>query len=128
VEVTPCCVPRMRWVVALWRGTPLALARDATACGVRCVVLTVHGVSRGWALPGAWTIVPANTPGAWRRAWLRMLRHLRPALPPDWTVRVRTDRGLGARWRLLRIVRVGWHPLLRITPGATFCPQGQPRG
>src|SRR5262245_65055389 len=44
VEVTTCFVPLLRWVVALWSGTHLALALDATALGVRFVVLTVSVV------------------------------------------------------------------------------------
>ncbi|MEM8534094.1 MAG: hypothetical protein AAGF95_24825 [Chloroflexota bacterium] len=34
------------------------------------------------------------------------------------------DRGLYARWLCRRIVRLGWHPLLRITTGAPFRPDG----
>jgi hypothetical protein len=125
LEVTSCFVPLMRGVVALWRGTHLALALDATALGVRFVVLTVNVVYRGCAIPVAWTILPANQPGAWRREWLRMLRQLHPAIPAEWTVLVLTDRGLWARWLFLRIVRLGWHPLLRINQGAKFRPEGQ---
>src|SRR5262245_5256980 len=44
LEVTTCFVPLMRWVVALWSGTHLAVALDATALGVRFVVLTVRVV------------------------------------------------------------------------------------
>ena len=40
---------------------------------------------------------------------------------------VLTDRGLYARWLLRRIVRLGWHPLLRINQGAKFRPAGQAR-
>ena len=98
LEVTTCFVPLLRWVVALWRGTHLALALDATALGVRFVVLTVSVVYRGCAIPVAWTVLPANQPHAWRREWLRMLRQVRPAIPADWTVLVLADRGLWARW------------------------------
>jgi hypothetical protein len=127
LEVTTCFVPLLRWVVALWRGTHLALALDATALGVRFVVLTVSVVYRGCAIPVAWTVLPANQPHAWRREWLRMLRQVRPALPADWTVLVLAARGLWARWLFLRIVRLGWHPLLRINQGAKFRPAGQVR-
>jgi hypothetical protein len=54
-----------------------------------------------------------------------MLRLLRPAIPRDWTVLVLADRGLYARWLLRRIVRLGWHPLLRINTGAQVRPAGQ---
>jgi hypothetical protein len=127
LEVTTCFVPLLRWVVALWSGTHRALALDATALGVRFVVLTVSVVSRGCAIPVAWTIVPANQPHAWRREWLRMLRQVRPAIPADWTVLVLAERGVWARWLFLRMVRLGWHPLLRINQGAKFRPAGQAR-
>jgi hypothetical protein len=78
-------------------------------------------------MPGAWTVLPANPPGAWRREWLRWRRRVRPAIPPDWTVLVLADRGLWARWRFRRMARLGWHPLLRIHQGAKFRPAGQTR-
>jgi hypothetical protein len=127
LEVTTCFVPLLSWIIALWTGTQLALALDATALGDRFVVLAVCVVYRGCAIPVAWTILPANQPGAWRREWLRLLRLLRPAIPKDWTVLVLTDRGLYARWLFRRIVRLGWHPFLRINQGAKFRPAGQAR-
>ena len=69
LEVTTCFVPVLRGIVLLWTGTHLALALDATALGTRFVVLAVGGVSRGCAIPVAWTMLPANQPGAWRREW-----------------------------------------------------------
>jgi hypothetical protein len=127
LEVTTCFVPLLHWIVLLWTGTQLALALDATALGTRFVVLAVCVVYRGCAIPVAWTILPANQPGAWRREWLRLLRRLRPAIPSGWTVLVLTDRGLYARWLFRRIVRLGWHPFLRINQGAKFRPAGQTR-
>jgi hypothetical protein len=44
LEGTTCFVPLWRWGVALWRGTHLALALEATALGVRFVVWTVSVV------------------------------------------------------------------------------------
>ena len=82
-------------------------------------------VSRGGAIPVAWTILPAHQPHAWRREWLRLLRHLRPAIPHGRTVIVLADRGLYAGWRFRRIVRLGWHPFLRINRGGTFRPDPQ---
>ena len=125
LDVTTCFVPLLRWIVCLWQGTCLALAIDATSLGDRFVVLTVSVVYRGMGLPVAWTILPANQKHAWRRAWLRMLRLLRPAIPADWTVLVLADRGLYAPWLYRRIVRLGWHPFLRIKQGAKFRPLGQ---
>jgi len=62
-------VPFLSWIVTLWTGPQLALALDATALGDRFVVLAVCVVYRGCAIPVAWTILPANQPGAWRREW-----------------------------------------------------------
>jgi hypothetical protein len=127
VDVPTCFVPLLRWIVALWTGTHLALALDATSLGDRFVVLTLSVVYRGCGIPVAWTVLRANQPGAWRREWLRLLRRVRPAIPPAWTVLVLADRGLWARWLFGRIVRLGWHPLLRINNGATCRPVGHAR-
>jgi hypothetical protein len=125
LDVTTCFVPLLRWIVSLWTAPCLALALDATTLSDRFVVLTVSVVYRGCGIPVAWTILPAQQKAAWRWAWLRMLRQLRPAIPPDWTVLVLADRGLYARWLFRRIVRLGWHPFLRINQGAKFRPAGQ---
>ena len=76
----------------------------------------------------AWTGLAATAKHAWRRAWLRMLRQRRRAVPRAWTVIVLADRGLYARWLLRRITRLGWHPFLRRNTGGTFRPQGHVRG
>src|SRR5712691_4812189 len=123
LAVEPCFVPLLAWVVCWWQGTQLALALDATTLGTRLTVLAISVVYRGWALPGAWTVLPATATHAWRREWLRMLRQMHRAVPPSWTVMVLADRGLYARWLFRRIVRLGWHPFLRINPGGTFRPQ-----
>lgn len=125
VDVTLCFVPLLRWIVSLWSSTQLALTLDATSLGDQFVVLAICVVYRGCGIPVAWSILPAGRKRAWRREWLRMLRVLRPAIPRDWTVLVLTDRGLYARWLFRRIVRLGWHPFLRINQGCKFRPQGQ---
>lgn len=112
------------WVVRWWQGTPLALAIDATALGPRVGVLAVRGVYRGCAIPVAWVVLPATIKPAWRRAGLRRLRRLRPAVPRPWTVIVLAARGWDAPWLLRRSVRLGWHPCLRIHPGGSFQPTG----
>jgi len=73
----------------------------------------------------AWKVLPAQEKHAWRRAWVRLIRLLRPAIPPERTVIVLADRGLYARWLFRRIVRVGWHPFLRVNTAATFRPDGR---
>lgn len=125
VEVTSCFAPLLGWVLRRWSGTRLALALDATTLGSRFVVLTVSVVYRGCAIPVAWKVLAAQEPRAWRREWLVLLRTLRPGVPPGWAVVVLADRGLYARWLYRRIVRLGWHPFLRINRGGTFHPAGQ---
>jgi hypothetical protein len=127
LEVESCFAPLLGWVLRWWEGQQLALATDATALGARFVVLTVSVVYRGCAIPVAWTVLAGNTKQAWRGEWLRMLRQLRPAIPAPWTVLVLADRGLYARWLYQRIVRLGWHPFLRINTGGTFRPQASNR-
>jgi len=127
VRVEAGFAPLLGWVLKWWEGHQLALAIDATALGERFVVLAVSVVYRGCAIPVAWTVLVGNTPHAWRGEWLRMLRQLRPAIPAPWTVIVLADRGLYARWLYRRIVRLGWHPCLRIKAGGTFRPHGSTR-
>lgn len=119
-------VPLLRWVVSWWQGTHLALALDATTLGQRFVVLAIRVLSRGCAIPVAWCSVPAQTTPAWRGEWLRLLRLLRPASPPTWSVIVLADRGLYARWLFRRIVRLGWHPLPQGRLVAEPWPRSQP--
>ena len=126
--VETCFGPLLAWVVDQWEGTQLALALDATTLETRLTVLALRVVSRGWALPVAWTVLAATAKHAWRREWLRMLRQVRRAVPRTWTVIVLADRGLYARWLFRRITRLGWHPFLRINTGGTFRPTGQVRG
>ena len=51
-----------------------------------------------------------------------MLRQVRTVVPRHFFVIVLADRGLYARWLFQRIVRLGWHPVLRINTGGTFRP------
>ena len=122
--VVPCFAPLLRWVLSRWEGTRLALALDATTLGDRFSVLCVSVVYRGCAIPVAWTILPATEKHAWRGEWLRLLHQLSPAVPRPYTVLVLADRGLWAPWLFRRIVRLGWHPLLRVNAGGQFRPAG----
>src|SRR5439155_3149966 len=128
LAVETCFVPLLAWVVAQWEGTQLALALEATTLGTRFTVLAISVVSRGCAIPVAWTVLPATAKHAWRREWWRRLRQVRQAVPRTWTVLVLADRGLYARWLFRRITRLGWHPFLRINTGGTFRPKGHVRG
>lgn len=87
---TAWCGPLGRWGVALGRGPPRALAREAPAGGVRGGVWPVRVVYGGGALPVAWPGLPAHQPHAWRRA--RRRRQGRPAMLAAWT-----GLGLAAR-------------------------------
>ena len=122
VQVETCFAPLLGWVLSWWEGYQLALAVDATTLGQRFVVLVVSVVYRGCAIPVAWTVLPATEKHAWRGEWLRMLRQVRAVVPRRYFVIVMADRGLYARWLFQRIVRLGWHPLLRINTGGTFRP------
>ena len=74
-------------------------------------------------------MVPYQGPG--NGEWIPHLSDLvvllAPAVPAPMTVLVLTDRGLWspALWR--QITAVGWHPLMRIRPDATFAPTSQRR-
>ena len=122
VKVESCFAPLLAWVLSWWDGQQLAFAVDATTLGQRFVVLVVSVVYRGCAIPVAWTVLPATEKHAWRGEWLRMLRQVRTVVPRRFFVIVLADRGLYARWLFQRIVRLGWHPLLRINTGGTFRP------
>src|SRR3989442_8145973 len=93
LHVETCFAPLLGWVVSWWQGTQLALALDATTLGTRFVVLAISVVYRGCAIPVAWVILPAGAKHAWRREWLRLLRLLRPGIPPGLTVVLLADPG-----------------------------------
>jgi DDE family transposase len=122
LAVESCFAPLLAWVLSWWEGHQLALAVDATTLGQRFVVLVVSVVYRGCAIPVAWAVLPATEKHAWREEWLRMLRQVRAVVPRRFFVIVLADRGLYARWLFQRIVRLGWHPVLRINTGGTFRP------
>jgi hypothetical protein len=127
VKVETCFAPWLAWVGSGWAGSQLALALDATTLGQRFVVLVISVLYRGCAIPVAWTVLPAGEKPAWRPEWLRRLRQVRAAVPRRFFVIVLADRGLYARWLYRRIVRLGWHPLLRINVGGTFRPAASGR-
>jgi hypothetical protein len=122
LSIETCFVPLLGWVLSWWEGQQLALGLDATTLGQRFVVLVISVLYRGCAIPVVWAVLPAGEKHAWRREWLWMLRQVRAAVPRRFFVIVLADRGLYARWLFGRIVRLGWHPLLRINVGGTFRP------
>jgi len=127
VDVAACFAPLLGWVLGWWRGDALALALDATYLRDRLVVLSVSVLYRGTALPVAWHVAPANRPGPWLEPALGLLARLAPAVPAGLPVLLLADRGLwsGRLWDAAR--GLGWHPLLRLRPDATFRPAGGKR-
>lgn len=127
LEVTSCFVPLVGWILSWWASDErrLAVVIDASTLGELFVVLAVSLVYRGCAIPVAWVILPATAKGEWKKHWLALFTQLETAIPPDWTVIVLADRGLYAQWLYQEIVRIGWHPFLRLKTGGTYRPKGQ---
>ena len=112
LDVSTCFAPLLRWVLQWWSAGErrLALVMDATTLGQRFVVLTISVVYRACAIPVAWTVLPATTPGPWKPHWQALFEHLRGSIPSDWTVIVLADRGLYAPWLYQQVISLGWHP------------------
>jgi len=123
-DVHESFVPLLRWVLSYWPQDEkrLALAMDATTLAQVFTVLALSVVYRGCAIPIAWVILPAQEKGAWKAQWLALFERFSASIPTDWTVLVLADRGLYAQWLYQQIVRLGWHPYLRINA------QGKYRG
>lgn len=124
LEVSSCFAPLLKWILSMWHSKQLALVLDVTTLGERFTVLAISVVYGGCAIPVAWTILLGNKPHSFRPEWIRMLSLLRPAVPKSMKVIVLTDRGLYARWLYRHIVKLGWHPFMRINAGAKFRPEG----
>jgi hypothetical protein len=124
LEVSSCFPALLRWVVALMPPTchQLALALDASTLGQRFTILSISVLVRGCAIPVAWHIVEAGRAGAWRGHWQALFEHLQGCVPSEWTVIVAADRGLYAKWLFASIVRLGWHPFLRINRQGHYRP------
>ena len=116
LEVSESFVPLIRWVLSYWPSDEkrLALAMDATTLAQLFSILAISVVYRGCAIPVAWVILPATEKGAWKPHWLALFQRLQGSIAADWTVIVLADRGLYAPWLYQQIVRLGWHPFLRI--------------
>lgn len=127
LEVAGCFAPLLRWVLAWWTGETLPLAIDATSLGHRWVVLSLSVLYRGCAIPVAWHVKAGPGRGQWIPPLQELLGLLAPVVPPSMTVLVLTDRGLWSPRLWRRITALGWHPVMRVRPDATFAPQGLPR-
>jgi hypothetical protein len=65
LDPAACCGPLVRWVTAGWADKRVAPALGATSPADRFCVRTAAVAYRGCAVPAAWAVLPANTPGAW---------------------------------------------------------------
>jgi hypothetical protein len=120
------CVPALaRWILATWPSRSLVLVLDPTSIHDRFTVLTIALVYRRSAIPLLWTVLPGNTPEAWQPHWERMLGQLAREIGGDRFVLALTDRGLYSPELFRTLVRVGWHPLMRIRAQGYYRPQGQ---
>ncbi len=124
-QVEGCASGLVRWVLATWPSPSMVLAFDATTIHNRSTVLTIALVYRRTAIPLLWTVLPGNTPEAWQPHWERMLGELAREIGGDRFVLVLTDRGLYSPKMFRAIVRVGWHPLMRIRAQGYYRPSGQ---
>ena len=122
VAVENCFGGLLGWVLSWWSEGEqrMALAMDATTFKQIFTVLVVSVVYRGCAIPVAWRVLPATKKGQWRPHWEALLELLKPSVPVNWTVVVLADRGLYAKWLYRRLVKLGWHPFLRITQQGKF--------
>lgn len=124
LDLETCWGPWLRWVLAGWSGTQLAVALDATTLGSRFVLLVISVMYRGCAVPILWKVLTAGVKHPWKPEWEALLKTLRGRVPPTWTVIVLADRGLYAKWLFAAIVQIGWHPLLRVNLAGSFRPAG----
>jgi len=125
VGVEGCFIRLLIWVLTWWTGDELRLvfALDATTFKQIFTVLVVSVMYRGCAIPVAWHVLPQTKAEQWRPHWERLLSLLKPAIADDWMVIVLADRGLYAKWLYQHIVKLGWHPFLRINQQGSFRPK-----
>lgn len=124
LDINDCWVPWFAWIMEGWQGKQLAIAIDATSLMNRFVVLAIGIVYRGCAVPVAWKILKAEEKHAWKPEWLVLLKQFQGVLPCDFTVIVLADRGLYAKWLYEAIIKLQWHPFLRVNTQGLFRPKG----
>ena len=126
VDVQACFPDLLRSVLRGWQGKKeLALSIDASTLGERFTVLSISVMYRGCGMPIAWKIIKAGQEGEWRPYWEGLLAALEGVVPPDWKVIVMADRGLYAAWVYQAIVKLGWHPMLRVKEDLSFRAKGE---
>jgi hypothetical protein len=126
VKVEACFADLLRSVLRGWQGKKeLALAMDASTLGERFTVLSISVVYRGCGIPIAWKILKASQEGEWRPYWEGLLAALEGVVPKEVKVIVMADRGLYAAWLWSAIVKLGWHPMLRVKEDLSFRATGE---
>jgi hypothetical protein len=73
----------------------------------------------------AWKIVKATEKGAWKPYWLELFTYIQDSIPKSWMVIVCAERGLYADWLYHKIIKLGWHPYLRINSCGFFQHRGE---
>jgi hypothetical protein len=112
------------WILDGWPSQQIVLALDPTNFGDRFTILNISVLYRGCAVPVSWTVVEGCQSEAWEPHWERMLEALAGSVPAGWQVLVLTDRGLYSP-RLFRcLLRLHWHPFLRIRAQGFYRPLG----
>jgi hypothetical protein len=127
-DFTLCFAPLVRWAAADQPDKRLILALDPTNLTDRFRVLCAAVLYRGCGLPVAWAVQTAHEKGSWNTIWFDLLGKLKTALGDGWTVLVLTDRGLESPDLFHAIVRLGWHPLMRVKRCGKFRPANWHRG
>ena len=128
---TPSC--HQREIVAVIDGQALRrMVRNPVGGGLgrNHLGATLCAVGHQRRLPGVchfpivWKILPAGVKHPWKPEWLALLKALRGRVSSSWTVVVLADRGLYAKWLFEAINGLGGHPMLRVTIGGSFRPEG----
>jgi hypothetical protein len=127
LDVSPCFVPLLKWLLAWWESDELTLAIDPTMKGDKTNCLVISVVYRSCAIPISWCVLPANKPGEWIAPVVDLLKPLSEAVPEKMTVLVMCDRGLRSPRLWQQIRSMGWHPYMRQSVNTVFCPDGGTR-
>ena len=116
IDVSKCFSCLLKWIIDLLPPTnrELPIAMDATNIGQDFTVLSINVLYRRCAIPIAWKIVRGTERGSWKPYWQELFQSLKNIVPPEYFVIVSADRGLYADWLYQEIVKLGWHPFLRI--------------
>jgi len=125
IEVRAAFGPLIAWVLALWQGTHLVLAFDATTLRDDLLILALALLYRGTAIPLAWVFLPANRKRAWLPVILELLKSVAASIPTRYEVLLLADRGLYSPRLYRSLRRRHWHLLLRVNNQARFRPHGQ---